>query len=168
MFRCEICACMCAYTHTHTCTHIHTHTHVCTNKHAHAQSRMHKHTHTHTNPPPIHTHRIFGSFTMESILATAFGRKINVQRGEADELTTAAMKVFAFSRNIVVGGIVVALLSTYVVKVFCQNRKLKCYDNRCVCVYPLQVIFHGCWECCSILQRTVPWTKTGRSCILRR
>ena len=31
---------------------------------------------------------------METILATAFGRKIDIQRGEADELTKAASSFF--------------------------------------------------------------------------
>ena len=33
--------------------------------------------------------RVYGSFTMETILATAFGRRVNVQRGESDELSKA-------------------------------------------------------------------------------
>ena len=33
--------------------------------------------------------RVFGSFTMETILATAFGRRVNIQRGESDELSKA-------------------------------------------------------------------------------
>ena len=35
------------------------------------------------------TYRVFGSFTMETILATAFGRQMNLQRGESDELSEA-------------------------------------------------------------------------------
>ena len=38
--------------------------------------------------------RVFGSFTMETILAIAFGRVVNLQRGEADELTVAAQGIF--------------------------------------------------------------------------
>ena len=38
--------------------------------------------------------RTYSSFTMETILATAFGRVINVQRGESDELTKAVDSVF--------------------------------------------------------------------------
>ena len=30
---------------------------------------------------------MFSSFTMETILATAFGRHVNLQRGESDELS---------------------------------------------------------------------------------
>ena len=33
--------------------------------------------------------RIFGSFTMETIFATAFGRVMDIQRGESDGLTEA-------------------------------------------------------------------------------
>ena len=39
--------------------------------------------------------RIFGQFTMETILATAFGRRVNVLKGEADELTEAAVGTFS-------------------------------------------------------------------------
>ena len=39
-------------------------------------------------------HRIFGQFTMQAILATAFGRQVDILNGEADELTTAAAGVF--------------------------------------------------------------------------
>ena len=33
--------------------------------------------------------RVFSSFTLESIIATAFGRQVNLQRGESDDLTKA-------------------------------------------------------------------------------
>jgi hypothetical protein len=36
----------------------------------------------------VHT-RVFGSYTSESILATAFGRRVDLQKGEADEFTKA-------------------------------------------------------------------------------
>ena len=39
-------------------------------------------------------YRLYGLFTMETILATAFGRVINLQRGEANQLTQAAAAVF--------------------------------------------------------------------------
>ena len=39
-------------------------------------------------------HRVFGSFTMETIIATAFGRVIDIQGGENDELTNAADLIF--------------------------------------------------------------------------
>ena len=38
--------------------------------------------------------RTYGSFTMETILATAFGRVIEIQRGESDELTSAVDSIF--------------------------------------------------------------------------
>ena len=54
---------------------------------------MHK-TQSITSPLPTHMHTcIFSTyklFTMETILATAFGRVIDIQRGEADELTKAS------------------------------------------------------------------------------
>ena len=34
-------------------------------------------------------YRVYSSFTLESIIATAFGRQINLQRGESDDLTRA-------------------------------------------------------------------------------
>ena len=36
---------------------------------------------------------------MESILAAAFGRIINIQRGEADEVTEAAKGIFTAGRD---------------------------------------------------------------------
>lgn len=44
-------------------------------------------------------HRLYGAFTLESILAAAFGRVINLQRGEADEVTKAAKGVFDSARG---------------------------------------------------------------------
>ena len=32
-------------------------------------------------------YRVFSSFTMETILATAFGRQVELQRGESDQLS---------------------------------------------------------------------------------
>ena len=43
--------------------------------------------------------RIFGQFTMETILATAFGRQVNVLKGEGDELTEAAAEIFLHSNT---------------------------------------------------------------------
>ena len=39
--------------------------------------------------------RVYGNFSMEVILATAFGRIINLQKGESDSLTEAASHFFA-------------------------------------------------------------------------
>ena len=41
------------------------------------------------------THRTYGSFTMETIVATAFGRVIDIQRGEGDQLTQACAAIFS-------------------------------------------------------------------------
>ena len=41
----------------------------------------------------------YGAFTLESILAAAFGRVVNVQRGEADEVAKAAKGVFDSGKN---------------------------------------------------------------------
>ena len=43
--------------------------------------------------------RIFGSFTMESILATAFGRLIDIQRGQSSQLAEAAATLFAINHQ---------------------------------------------------------------------
>ena len=42
----------------------------------------------------ISVFRTYGSFTMETILATAFGRVIDIQRGESDDLTRAVDDFF--------------------------------------------------------------------------
>ena len=39
--------------------------------------------------------RTYGSFTMETIIATAFGRNIDIQGGEADELTRVVKAFFS-------------------------------------------------------------------------
>jgi len=39
--------------------------------------------------------RTYGSFTMETIVATAFGRVIDIQRGEGDQLTQACAAIFS-------------------------------------------------------------------------
>ena len=39
-------------------------------------------------------YRVYGTFTMETILATAFGCAVNVQGGESNELTEAANIIF--------------------------------------------------------------------------
>lgn len=43
----------------------------------------------------VNVHSLYGQFTMEIILATAFGRVVNIQRGEGDQLTAAARVIFA-------------------------------------------------------------------------
>ncbi len=50
---------------------------------------------------------------MEVILATAFGHKIDVINGEADELTTASSSIFAFAT----GG-----TGTSVTTILCNNN----------------------------------------------
>ena len=39
--------------------------------------------------------RLYGSFTMETVLAAAFGRVMDIQRGQSDELTKAAAALFS-------------------------------------------------------------------------
>ena len=43
--------------------------------------------------------RAYGSFTMETIVAIAFGRFVNLQKGEQTELTEAARNIFAGARE---------------------------------------------------------------------
>ena len=45
------------------------------------------------------TYRIFGAFTMESILSTAFGRVIDVQNGKSNVMTEAAVVVFSATQE---------------------------------------------------------------------
>ena len=42
---------------------------------------------------------MYGQFTMETIMATAFGRVLNLQRGEGDQLTEAANAIFSGVRS---------------------------------------------------------------------
>lgn len=44
-------------------------------------------------------YRTYGSFTMETIIATAFGRLVDLQKGQSDELTEAAARLFALIRE---------------------------------------------------------------------
>ena len=46
--------------------------------------------------------RIFGQFTMETILVTAFGRQVNVLKGEGDELIEAAAGLFFNVNNFLI------------------------------------------------------------------
>ncbi|XP_064405389.1 cytochrome P450 3A24-like [Halichondria panicea] len=41
--------------------------------------------------------RIFGNYTMETILMMAFGQSVDIQRGESDEIVEAARKIFLLS-----------------------------------------------------------------------
>jgi cytochrome P450 family 3 subfamily A len=43
--------------------------------------------------------RIFGQFTMETVLATAFGCQVNILKGEGNELTEIATGVFTNLSN---------------------------------------------------------------------
>ena len=44
-------------------------------------------------------YRVFGCFTLESILATAFGRRVDLQKGESDEFTKAMNHLVASFGN---------------------------------------------------------------------
>ncbi len=45
----------------------------------------------------MNIYRLFGNYTMEIILAIAFGRCVEVQKGESDDIVTAARKIFKLS-----------------------------------------------------------------------
>ena len=67
-----------------------------------------------TLPISTHTCRTYESFAMETILATAFGRVIDIQRGEADKLTKACTSFFSSTQNIMTSlALIVVLLSEF-------------------------------------------------------
>ena len=39
-------------------------------------------------------YRLYTHFTLEAILATAFGRRVDIQKGESDEFTKAMDRLF--------------------------------------------------------------------------
>ena len=43
----------------------------------------------------MYIYREYGNFTMETLIATAFGRYVNLQRGEADLITEDAKELFS-------------------------------------------------------------------------
>ena len=49
-----------------------------------------------TPPSPS---RMFGAFTLDSIMSVAFGRITDVQSGKEDRLSQAAAKVFSLTRG---------------------------------------------------------------------
>ena len=54
-------------------------------------------TFTSTPLPHVHactSHRLYGRFTMESLVSIAFGRYVGIQNGEANQLTEAASDIF--------------------------------------------------------------------------
>ncbi len=73
-----------------------------------------------------HNYRIYGSFTMESILANAFGRSIDIQGGEADELTKVAQTFFEQSEEgkLVSRDMLVMLASKYTFVPFAYSLSL--------------------------------------------
>ena len=47
----------------------------------------------------MYSFREYGYFTMESLIATAFGRYVNLQRGEADTITEDVRRVFTSAQE---------------------------------------------------------------------
>ena len=48
------------------------------------------------------SNRFYSTFTLETILAAAFGRVVDIQRGKAEELKSAALKACDLKRDRVV------------------------------------------------------------------
>ncbi|CAI8013017.1 Cytochrome P450 3A14 [Geodia barretti] len=59
--------------------------------------------------------RVYGAFTMETLIATAFGRHVNIQRGEADQITQGANSIFRAAEDGSPNApdVLMALLSTF-------------------------------------------------------
>ena len=112
--------------------------------------------------------RIYGEFTMESILAAAFGRVINIQRGEADEVTEAAKGIFAAGRNMKVQ-ISVAILSKY--KMYNVNNShelyLTIYDLIISSLYS-QLCFQAWLDLFNTIWPDRNFLNLSRSCITQR
>ena len=58
-------------------------------------------------------YRIYGRFTMETILAIAFGRIVEIQKGDSDEIVEVAREIFQSSdeKNSVSIAIIIPLIS---------------------------------------------------------
>ncbi len=54
--------------------------------------------------------RIYGSFTMESIFSAAFGRVIEIQKGQSDQITDAAAVIFETSHEKKLSSVVVLIM----------------------------------------------------------
>ena len=63
--------------------------------------------------------RLYGRFTLETIMATAFGRSVDLQHGESDEFVKAAHELFRSDNetNSVSTLIQVPLIGTYMTAV---------------------------------------------------
>ena len=79
---------------------------------------------------PLYSYRVFNSLTLEVVLASAFGRSIDIQRGKADELTevvkgyvslfqegqqlSVAMLTILYSMSKNIHGIIICAITTNV------------------------------------------------------
>ena len=87
---------------------------------------------------------------METILATAFGRVIDIQRGESDELTRAVDSIF---RGVQEGGSIdgtaITFLLSELFKEWCNNKPMHSGISD---FFPLwQVTFLGWCICCDLV-----------------
>ncbi len=91
--------------------------------------------------------RFFRSFTLETIIAAAFGRVIEIQKGQSDELTEAAANIFNVAEETKATSVIYfnMLLSEW----YCIRT---CTDMSDHGILLLQAIFLGwctfwpCWE----------------------
>ena len=81
----------------------------------------------------MHTYRLYNQFTMETILVTAFGRVVNVQRGEGDQLTEAANIIFAGAQE--GGGSTAAYMSLFMSERITWIKKFLQYPSNNVCLF---------------------------------
>ena len=72
------------------------------------------------------TNRFYSTFTLETILAAAFGRVVDIQRGKAEELENAALKACDLKRDRVVMACIHLLSMLY------SNRNSCCPVNCCL------------------------------------
>ena len=74
--------------------------------------------------------REYGYFTMESLIATAFGRYVNLQRGEADKITKEAKEVFKSTQeeSVISPQVILACLCTFHTNLW-QVYQIQCYDS---------------------------------------
>lgn len=83
-------------------------------------------------------YRFYGAFTLESILAAAFGRVINLQRGEADEVTEAAKGVFDGGKDKVVRFCLFILCKFLLSLCVYTFASLAIY--MCACLFPMAIV----------------------------
>ena len=90
------------------------------------------------NKCPFLIIRTYGSFTLETILATAFGRVVNIQQGESDELTEVVHTRFRQLEEGRSGSREAVILLTSMTNHFCMVSLCLLYH-----LFSFQVTFRG-------------------------